>query len=228
MSDRAPLGAADCEAIGAGLLAQPVNALTSLAYIAAGVRLLLRSGGLPRSVRWRPRAYGAALIAVGVGSFAYHGPGGELSRVAHDASIAGLLVVLPVDELARRLGWGPRRAAAAWGGAVMPASALIAAVPAATGAVAATVGGVALAGELDRWRDGGLEVAAGRRPAARGSQAVAAVAITAGLAAYWFGRTGSPLCSPDSLLQLHGVWHVLGAVAAGAWGERALVETAVR
>ena len=31
--------------------------------------------------------------------------------------------------------------------------------------------------------------------------------------AYVFGRTGSPLCDPDSWLQLHGVWHIATAVA---------------
>ena len=36
-----------------------------------------------------------------------------------------------------------------------------------------------------------------------------------GLAAYAAGRSGSPLCRPDSLRQYHGAWHVLSAAAAG-------------
>ncbi|KUI22634.1 hypothetical protein AU193_20830 [Mycobacterium sp. GA-1285] len=57
---------------------------------------------------------------------------------------------------------------------------------------------------------------------ARGQRSawVAAAAIFAlGLAAYAAGRTGSPLCRPDSLWQYHGVWHVLSGAAGGlaAW-----------
>lgn len=35
------------------------------------------------------------------------------------------------------------------------------------------------------------------------------------LIAYAAGRSGSPLCRPDSWWQYHGVWHVLSAAAAG-------------
>lgn len=42
---------------------------------------------------------------------------------------------------------------------------------------------------------------------------------TAALAAYAAGRTDAPTCNPDSLLQWHGVWHVLSAAAYGAVGE---------
>jgi hypothetical protein len=41
------------------------------------------------------------------------------------------------------------------------------------------------------------------------------------LAAYAAGRTGSPLCRPDSLWQYHGAWHVLAALAAG-WAALAM------
>jgi hypothetical protein len=47
---------------------------------------------------------------------------------------------------------------------------------------------------------------------------VAAATLGAGLVAYLLGRTGSALCRPDSLLQLHGLWHVLMAVALAAGG----------
>jgi len=51
-----------------------------------------------------------------------------------------------------------------------------------------------------------------RRLAATGGLAALA---TAGFVA---GRTGSPLCDPDSLLQLHAVWHIAGAAALAMWG----------
>lgn len=36
--------------------------------------------------------------------------------------------------------------------------------------------------------------------------------------AYVLGRTESPLCRPESLLQAHGLWHLLAAGAFTAWG----------
>jgi hypothetical protein len=42
-------------------------------------------------------------------------------------------------------------------------------------------------------------------------------ALVAGLA-YVMGRTGSPLCAPDSWAQLHGMWHLGTAVGLGVWG----------
>jgi len=47
---------------------------------------------------------------------------------------------------------------------------------------------------------------------------IAAGTLAAGLTAYLLGRTSSALCRPESLLQLHGVWHVLMAVSLAAWG----------
>ena len=41
----------------------------------------------------------------------------------------------------------------------------------------------------------------------------AATALAVGLALHVAGRTGRPLCRPDSPLQPHAAWHVLSAVA---------------
>jgi hypothetical protein len=67
----ASFGHSDCERIAGAALAQPVLAVTSLAYVAAGMAV--------RCWAMRVRAplagaAGLALVAVGVGSFAYHGP----------------------------------------------------------------------------------------------------------------------------------------------------------
>ena len=55
----------------------------------------------------------------------------------------------------------------------------------------------------------------------RSAWATAAGVFALGLAAYAAGRSGSPLCRPDSLWQYHGAWHVLSAAAAG-WAARAM------
>jgi hypothetical protein len=50
----------------------------------------------------------------------------------------------------------------------------------------------------------------------RGVWVAAGFAAVGGLA-FLAGRTDSPACDPESLLQLHGLWHLCTAVAAGAW-----------
>lgn len=139
-----------------GALAQPVLAVTSLAYVAAGMAVL------SWAVRVRAPlagAAGVALVAVGVGSFAFHGPQPSWAKPAHDWPIVAAAAVYAVG-LARG---GHRQRRSAWAG---PAG-----------------------------------------------------VFALGLAAYAAGRTGSPLCRPDSLWQYHGAWHVLSAAAAG-WAAR--------
>jgi hypothetical protein len=154
----ASFGHTDCERVVGAALAQPVLAVTSLAYIVAGVAVLAWA------VRIRAPLAGAAavaLVAVGAGSFAYHGPQPSWAELAHDWPIVAAVAVYAVGLVrsVRRRRWS------AW------------AAPAAVFAL--------------------------------------------GLAAYAAGRSGSPLCRPDSLWQYHGAWHVLSAVAAG-WAARAL------
>ena len=77
----ASFGHSDCERIVGAALAQPVLAVTSLAYVAAGVAVL------SWAVRVRAPlagAAGVALVAVGAGSFAYHGPQPSWAELAHD------------------------------------------------------------------------------------------------------------------------------------------------
>jgi len=154
----ASFGHSDCERIGNGALAQPVLAVSSLAYVAAGMAVL------SWAVRVRAPlagAAGVALVAVGAGSFLYHGPQPSWAELAHDWPIvaAGAVYIAGLARSWRRHSWS------AW---------------------AAPAGLFALA-----------------------------------LAAYAAGRSGSPLCRPDSLWQYHGAWHVLSGAAAG-WAARAM------
>ena len=153
----ATIGHSDCERISSAVLAQPVLAVTSLAYVAVGLAVL------SWAVRIRGPLAGVAgvvLVAVGAGSFAYHGPQPSWAGPAHDWSIFA-------------------------------------------------AGGVYVAA---------LAVSARRR---RSTWITAAGILAIGLAAYAAGRSGSPLCRPDSLWQYHGAWHVLSAAAAG-WAARAM------
>jgi hypothetical protein len=149
-------GHSDCERIVDAALAQPVLAVTSLAYVAAGIAVLCWAMRLTAPLAG---AAGVALVAVGAGSLAYHGPQPSWAELAHDWPIvvAGAIYAAGLARSGRR-----------------------------------------------RWRS---------------VWAAAAGVFALGLAAYAAGRSGSPLCRPDSLWQYHGAWHVLSAAAAGlaAW-----------
>lgn len=76
------LGASDCEVLRDGLIGQPVNCVSSLAYVVAGAYVLRRGG---------PVGPALALGAVGAGSVLYHGPMVPGAEAAHDGSIVVLL-----------------------------------------------------------------------------------------------------------------------------------------
>lgn len=152
------LGSTDCERIRPGCIAQPVNTVTSLAFVAAaGVAVeAARRRGPER--RAEILAYSTLLALVGAGSVAFHGPQPYGAKWMHDLPIVGLVTLAAATPLARRArgrtalpGWNPRR-------------------------------GVGLA-----------------------------VIGAASAAAWTGGRTSAPTCRPDSVMQLHGVWHLLAA-----------------
>jgi len=158
------LGASDCEQLGSGWLVQPVNAVSSLAFLPAGAWVAARSQHLTGWRRWEGLGVGAALIANGFGSFAYHGPQPPWAKLVHDGPIVAVVALLAVNEVGRR-----------------------------------------------------TDPIEGRTT--RREHRVALVAGAGALVAYGLGRTGSPACRPESLLQWHAVWHVLAAVALASAAE---------
>ena len=162
-----PLGAGDCERLRDGLVAQPVNTASALAYLMVGA-WLVRQGLRPGPARRRTVAFGLAVAAAGVGSVDYHGPGSPAARWLHDGGlyvVVGFVAFHEVARRGRRSGWSPRR---------------------------------------------------------RVAYRVALAATAAGAACGWLGRTGGPLCDPDSLLQGHAAWHLLTAISLAAWARAAL------
>lgn len=75
----------DCEEVVHGLLGQPVNSLTALAFVVAGVVIIWRSDHM-----W----VGIASVATGIGSFLFHGPMPPYSAWVHDVTLAWLLLVV--------------------------------------------------------------------------------------------------------------------------------------
>jgi hypothetical protein len=162
------LGAGDCERLHDGLVAQPVNTASALAYLAVGAWLV--GGALPPGAAPHRRrlAFGLAVAAAGVGSVDYHGPGSPAARLLHDGGLYAVVGFVAWHEVARRVG----RA----------------------------------------------RLPPGRRAAYR----TALAATAAGAACWWLGRTGGPLCDPDSLVQGHAAWHLLTAAALACWAAAAL------
>ena len=180
----------DCERIRSGLVAQPVNTLSSLAYVAVAVPVWRAAQRAAPSVRGRWELVAECSVAAGLGSVAYHGPGGRLGRVVHDASLGALLGSL---ALAVADPTGGRR----W--------------PIGATAVAATGGtaGLAAVGAATT----GAELVA--RPMPGRLLGAAGVSFVAGVACHALGRTGGPWCRPDSGWQAHAAWHLLSAAAVG-------------
>lgn len=203
----------DCERLRDGLIAQPANTLSSLAYVAVGVWVLARAarGDVPR--RGAGVALGLALVGVGVGSVAFHGPGSGAGRFVHDFSIVALLLVIiatDLDVLGRS--WLPTAGAAA------VAAVILVVAPNSSNAVAAVAGVGAAGAEVAAFRLGRLRTTRSDRVAYAVAAGCLAVAITVQL----LGRTDAPLCDPEGLGQGHALWHVLTALALGAWSLPAL------
>lgn len=200
--ERWTIAASDCERCRPGLVAQPVNTASSLAYVAAGAAMV-------RDARRRPRrrrsevALGWATVAVGLGSVAYHGPGGRLGHRAHDASLLATLGLLAVADVELLLDGreAPPAVLAAVG-----AAALVASRPARSMEAQALLGLVAGAAEFARVS---RHPAGERGPWARRAELPV---FAVGAVAHLTGRTGGPTCCPDSLVQPHALWHVLTAL----------------
>ena len=188
--------ASDCEACRHGWVTQPANTLSSLAYVVAGADLMRRPDA--------DRAFAGAVVAVGLGSVAYHGPGGAWGKWAHDASLIAMLGLLALSDVT--LVAGRDRPPGAVAGVV--GGAMAAAHPATSEVAQLSVGALAVAAEARRYA----------RMAGTGELAGSGGLFAAGLVVQVLGRTGRPWCRPGSFAQPHAAWHVLSA--ASLWLRR--------
>jgi hypothetical protein len=191
-----------------------MNALSSLAYVAAGAALVARArsrpeGGAHPAPRWLA-AYGLATAANGLGGLAYHGPGGRAGRWLHDAALLATLGVAVAAEVAEASGrqLDSRQAAAA-----SAVGAALAVAPAVSQAAQAGLGVGAVAADV------AAGLAAHDHRARRRAPLAALWVVAGGL--HVASRTGGPLCRPDSRLQGHAAWHALSALALWWWGRTA-------
>ena len=208
-----------CEAARPGWVRQPANTWSNLGFVLAGLavaahaahrhRLGLTLGAHPGLAT----AFAALVVLLGPGSMAMHATqtdlGGHLDLLSMFL-VSGFALAYAVMRFVRR---GPVLFAVVFIVAVLACMAVHlrgGSVP-----VLGHVGNAAFAVEL--WLAIGLEVALARRPEARQDRGWAlASVLTLGVAfAIWTtGMRGHAWCRPDSLLQQHGVWHLLCAAAA--------------
>lgn len=194
---------------GDGLWGQPVNSVTSLAFIVVGAVILaanrpygaIRVNAAERRRRQR-LVYGALAVATGAGSFIFHGPAPSWAEPAHDLPLVAILAFVAADAVSDLTG---RRLSAAWW--VLPSLLIVAAAElAGTGrsAIQGVAGVIAVAASLLRYR---------ARPHARRTIAMSLAILGTGALIGTLSRSGVILCDPGSVLQGHGVWHVLAAAA---------------
>lgn len=204
----ATLGAGDCEAFGSGRLIQPVTAWTSLAYAVVGLAIMISAASVPPRERSLRIAFGILLIGTGAGSFLYHGPQPAVAAFAHDITFLTMLWFLIIMNPAGP--YGIRRAWA-WAAVVVVSvvmSLVLVLYPTSTNALAAISIAALVVSDLLMHRIGGIN----------GPWYATALALLGGALLFnALGRSGASTCAPDDVLQFHGLWHVLSAMAFGAY-----------
>lgn len=195
-----------CGRYGDQFLSQPANAITSAAFVVAGVAILAggrRSRDLhDQPVRDRQTVVFAILVTgIGVGSFIQHGPDPGWQAYAHDLPLAGVLVFVAADAVSDLT--GRELSPALW---LLPTLAMVPVV--AFGATPSTIVQAVMAVAAI----GSNMLRARLRPALRRTLYAALLIAAAGaLIGTLTDRTS--LCDADGVLQGHAVWHVLAAAA---------------
>ena len=174
-----------CEAVRTGLIAQPANTWSSLAFVLVGTWILARSP---------MKLYGAATIVIGLGSAFYHA---SLTFVGQVADIFGMYLLVTFMLLFNvSLLFGPLYIALN----LALLAAQIAFPQSRRYLFAAVIAAVLI-----------LEIRAHRID--RKWLYWALATMSAGFVLWTLDITHR-LCDPQSLLQGHALWHVLGAVAS--------------
>ncbi len=173
-----------------------------------------RAGAGPPRHRLTATVFGWVIVAIGVGSIAFHGPQPAGARFVHDLPIAAVLAFIALHGFASAAGWRARPTLGAFATAVAGAGVLLAAWPDADAALFAVLALAAAGGEWAAARTG--------LRARAGAYLAAAAVLAGGALLNLTGRTDGPLCDAGSIVQLHAVWHVATAAALVLWAHVAL------
>lgn len=208
-----------CEAARPGRIRQPANTWSNLGFVVAGLavawyaadrlRLGLTMGAHPALAT----AYAVLVVLLGPGSMAMHATqsdlGGHLDLLSMFL-VSGFALGYALMRYLRR---GPAVLVVVFIAAVLLGMAVH--LRGGSVAVLGHLGNAAFAMQLTVAV--GLEVALIRRRSPRQDVAFGAASLATLVLAFaiWTtGMRGHPWCDPDTLVQQHGTWHVLCAVAA--------------
>lgn len=206
-----------CEAARAQLVRQPANTLSNTGFVLAGLLIAWHLGRepAPDAVLTRPlgTAYAVLVLLLGPGSASMHASQSAVGGHLDTTSMYLLASFAASYAIARRRGLGGTGFALLFTGLVLtcelvgswsrPLPVVMFAGNLAFGVLLL----VAIALEVR------LAGSPGRSIDLRWGQAGSAAMLVAFV--IWNGaKDGRPFCEPDSLLQGHAAWHLLGAVAA--------------
>jgi len=208
------LGESDCELIGDGFLGQPVNALTSGAYVLFGIWLVGRALRSRSNELTMEVVYGLTLASVGIGSIAFHGPAPPGARFLHDVTIAAVLAIIAARNLVALSGPNRRRVLALGALIIAAVGSVMTFAPDAGNVLTGVVGAIAVVSEAILYRTGR------HRFSSRVARILSTMVLLLVAAAMinLLGRTGGPMCDPESIFQGHGLWHILTAAAFMLYG----------
>jgi hypothetical protein len=205
----APASIAFCEARECAWVVEPSNAWSNLAYVLCGLVIL---GGLAR--RSAPlRLIGVAAIAIGLGSFAFHGTGTRVGELI-DVSAMYLLSCLALVFAARRL-WSLSGGALLLLYLVLVGSSVLVMIVSGSNGIFMFAGQITVAVLTELY----LYM---KRPrwASYGAQQAMIASFTLAFA-IWNADKWDLLCRPDNhFITGHAVWHVLTAVAIYAFARQ--------
>tara|TARA_R100001244_G_scaffold6593_34_gene8424 strand:+ start:7037 stop:7831 length:795 start_codon:yes stop_codon:yes gene_type:complete len=190
------------------LLVQPANSLSSFGYVFAGLLMILQARSRDWTSAFPPPAaaiLGIAAIIVGIGSVLLHATltlWGQFFDVLGMYLISGFFLV---SALARWRDIPDRRAMVYYGLLCAVLVAILYALPEVRRWLFAVVLLAAIILELVFARP--------RRPQVRTGYYFAGLIANIVAFSIWNLDQRGQLCSPDSLMQGHAVWHLLGAIA---------------
>ena len=203
-------GANFCEAARDGLVRQPANTFSNTGFVVAGLLIAWHAGR--QSARHAPAtAFACLVVLLGPGSAAMHATqsanGGHLDMASMYVVASAIAAYAATRWLRRGTGF---LAAAFAGGFLLCeiVGALPATIPVVMTAGNAVFGLLLVAAVV-------LEVMIMHRgeTSANRRLAFASVATILGAFAIW-NASRAWLCDPQSLIQGHAIWHLLGAVSA--------------
>ncbi len=192
-----------CEAIHDGLFAQPINTLTNLAYPIAALWMLW---SLDRSRARRSRSerdyatlYAFVVMFLGAASTAFHGTMSWWAGVVDDVSMNLFATFWLLHAVARRRAWSTATFGAVYAAANLACLVLLLRDDHYGAVLFAILIGVALV----------VEIASGITV-----PFMCSAALFGGAIAVWLpSKTGGALCSPETVWQGHGLWHLMTAGA---------------